>query len=108
MDRSGHRVREDLSAIGGAAGAHPRAGRVGLPRLGGPVAQIVDTAELSPRADGTKPPPDERVFGTAAAVCAAVMGGAAAVRVHNVAEMRQVVDVSLGMRRAAQQRGAHD
>ena len=79
----------------------------GFPVLVGPSRKSF-IAELSPRADGTKPPPDERVFGTAAAVCAAVMGGAAAVRVHDVAEMRQVVDVSLGMRRAAQQRGAHD
>jgi dihydropteroate synthase len=36
----------------------------------------------------------ERIFGTAAAVTAAVMGGAAAVRVHDVAEMRDVVRVS--------------
>jgi dihydropteroate synthase len=36
----------------------------------------------------------ERLFGTAAAVAAAVMGGAAAVRVHDVAEMRDVVRVA--------------
>jgi len=37
---------------------------------------------------------DQRVFGTAAAVTAAVLGGAAAVRVHDVAEMRDVVRVA--------------
>src|SRR5262245_12243702 len=36
----------------------------------------------------------ERLFGTAAAVTAAVMGGAAAVRVHDVAPMRDVVRVA--------------
>jgi dihydropteroate synthase len=35
-----------------------------------------------------------RVFGTAAAVTAAVLGGAAAVRVHDVAAMRDVVLVA--------------
>jgi dihydropteroate synthase len=37
---------------------------------------------------------NERSFGTAAAVTAAVMAGAAAVRVHDVAEMRDVVRVA--------------
>ncbi len=40
----------------------------------------------------------ERMFGTAAAVTAAVMGGAAAVRVHDVAEMRDVVRVAEALR----------
>jgi len=38
-------------------------------------------------------PPSERLFGTAAAVAAAVMGGAHMVRVHDVAEMAQVARV---------------
>ena len=38
-------------------------------------------------------PPAERLFGTAAAVAAAVMAGAHLVRVHDVAEMAQVVRV---------------
>lgn len=38
--------------------------------------------------------PEARVFGTAAAVAAAVFGGARAVRVHDVAEMRDVVRVA--------------
>jgi len=40
-----------------------------------------------------KPNPADRVFGTAAAVAWCVAKGAAIVRVHDVAEMRQVVDV---------------
>jgi dihydropteroate synthase len=42
----------------------------------------------------TGKPAGERLFGTAAAVTAAVMGGAAAVRVHDVAAMRDVVRVA--------------
>ncbi|MCA9534754.1 MAG: dihydropteroate synthase [Myxococcales bacterium] len=57
-------------------------------------------AELAPLPDGSRPGPEGRLFGTAAAVAAAVLGGAAAVRVHDVAEMRQVVDVALAMRGA--------
>ncbi len=37
---------------------------------------------------------DARIFGTAAAVAAAVLGGAAAVRVHDVGAMRDVVAVA--------------
>ena len=44
---------------------------------------------------------NERVFGTAAAVTAAVLGGAAAVRVHDVAEMRDVVRVAEALAGAA-------
>ena len=40
-----------------------------------------------------KPNPADRVFGTAAAVAWCVANGASIVRVHDVAEMRQVVDV---------------
>lgn len=39
-------------------------------------------------------PPQERVFGTAAAVTASIMGGAHIVRVHDVAEMVQVARVA--------------
>ena len=42
----------------------------------------------------TGKPAGERLFGTAAAVAAAVLRGAAAVRVHDVAEMRDVVRVA--------------
>ncbi len=42
----------------------------------------------------TGKPAGERLFGTAAAVAAAVMGGADAVRVHDVSEMFEVVSVA--------------
>ena len=45
----------------------------------------------------TGKPARERQFGTAAAVTAAVLGGAAAVRVHDVAAMRDVVKVALAL-----------
>jgi dihydropteroate synthase len=44
--------------------------------------------------DLTGKPPTERVFGTAAAVAVAIMNGADAVRVHDVAAMRDVVRVA--------------
>jgi len=44
--------------------------------------------------DLTGQPAGSRTFGTAAAVAAAVMGGADAVRVHDVKEMRDVVSVA--------------
>jgi dihydropteroate synthase len=43
-------------------------------------------------------PPSERAFGTAAAVTAAVLGGVSAVRVHDVAAMRDVVRVAEALR----------
>lgn len=46
----------------------------------------------------TGKPAAERMFGTAAAVTVAVMGGAAAVRVHDVAQMRDVVRVAEALR----------
>jgi 2-amino-4-hydroxy-6-hydroxymethyldihydropteridine diphosphokinase / dihydropteroate synthase len=45
-------------------------------------------------------PAVERDWGTAAAVTAAVLGGAHIVRVHAVAEMAQVVNVAEGIRSA--------
>ncbi len=51
-------------------------------------------AEVAPKGDSTRPPPAERQGGTAAAVTAAVLGGAHAVRVHDVAAMRQAVLVA--------------
>jgi len=42
----------------------------------------------------------ERLLGTAAAVVACVLGGAHVVRVHTVAEMRQVCDIADAVRRA--------
>ena len=46
----------------------------------------------------TGKPAAERIFGTAAAITVAVMGGAAAVRVHDVAQMRDVVRVAEALR----------
>jgi dihydropteroate synthase len=74
----------------------------------GAIAVLVDTglrvlcapsrkgfiAELAPRATGERPPPQEREPGTLAAVTAAVLQGAAAVRVHDVAAARQAVLVA--------------
>lgn len=45
----------------------------------------------------TGKPAAERAFGTAAAVTAAVLGGAAAVRVHDVGPMRDVVRVAAAL-----------
>jgi len=45
-------------------------------------------------------PASERLFGTAAAVAASVAGGAAAVRVHDVPEMRDVVRVAEALKNA--------
>lgn len=46
----------------------------------------------------TGAPVTDRLMGTAAAVTACVLAGAAYVRVHDVAEMRQVVDVATAIR----------
>ncbi|MGC2531106.1 MAG: dihydropteroate synthase [Candidatus Acidiferrum sp.] len=44
--------------------------------------------------DGKPAPPEERIWGTAATVTASILGGAHIVRVHDVAEMAQVVRVA--------------
>jgi dihydropteroate synthase len=51
--------------------------------------------------DLTGKPPEARAFGTAAAVSAAILGGAQAVRVHDVAEMRDVVRVAEAIAKTA-------
>jgi len=48
----------------------------------------------------TGKPATERAFGTAAAVAACVAGGASAVRVHDVAEMQDVVRVAEALKNA--------
>jgi len=45
-------------------------------------------------------PPEQRVWGTAAAVTAAILGGAHIVRVHDVAEMAQVARIADALLRA--------
>jgi dihydropteroate synthase len=61
-------------------------------RLGVPLMVGVSRKAFIGQLTG-KPAPD-RAFGTAAAVTAAILGGAAAVRVHDVAQMRDVVRVA--------------
>ncbi len=61
--------------------------RLGVPLMLG-VSRKGFIGELTGR------PAGERLFGTAAAVAAAVLGGAAAVRVHDVSAMRDVVKVA--------------
>jgi dihydropteroate synthase len=65
--------------------------RLGVPLMVG-VSRKAFIGQLTGKAAG------ERLFGTAAAVAAAVLGGADAVRVHDVAEMRDVVRVAEALR----------
>lgn len=51
-------------------------------------------AQLAPDHGGQAPRPDERAGGTAASLTCAVLGGAQAVRVHDVRSMRQAVVVA--------------
>ena len=55
-------------------------------------------AALASRADGSAPPPSERLAGSLVAVAAAVRGGARAVRVHDVAESLQAVRFEASLR----------
>ncbi len=57
-------------------------------------------AHFAPRPDGTAPPPLERLGGTAATVAAAVRARAHAVRVHDVAAMRQAAMIAAAIARA--------
>jgi dihydropteroate synthase len=73
---------------------HPALEALGRPLLVGPSRKSFLQAALGPRA------PSEREWGTAAAVTAAVLGGAHIVRVHGVVEMVQVVRVADAIRTA--------
>jgi dihydropteroate synthase len=57
-------------------------------------------AELAPAPSGQAPDASQRLGGTAAAVAGAVLLGAHAVRVHDVAEMRQAALIAARMREA--------
>jgi dihydropteroate synthase len=70
----------------------PRLSTLGLPLLVGPSRKSYLQAALG------QLPADRRVWGTAAAVTAAVIGGAHIVRVHDVAAMCQVVRVADAIR----------
>jgi dihydropteroate synthase len=61
-------------------------------RLGVPIMVGVSRKRFIGELTGQ--PVEKRIFGTAAAVAAAVLGGAAAVRVHDVKEMGDVVKVA--------------
>jgi dihydropteroate synthase len=73
----------------------PRLGALGLPLLAGPSRKSFMTAATGPLA------PEDRDWPTAAAVTAAVLGGAHIVRVHNVEKMVHVVRVADALRLAA-------
>jgi dihydropteroate synthase len=84
----GKRLEHALALLRGLPALHAR---LDVPVMVG-VSRKAFIGQLTGKATG------ERVFGTAAAVTAAVMGGAAAVRVHDVAEMRDVVRVAEALR----------
>jgi dihydropteroate synthase len=65
--------------------------------LGRPVLVGVSRKSFLGRLTGVDTP-SERIFGTAAAVTAAVLAGARVLRVHDVAEMRQVILVASAIR----------
>ena len=71
---------------------HPALAALDRPLLVGPSRKSFLQGALGTR------PPAEREWGTAAAVTAAVLGGAHIVRVHGVAEMAQVVRVADAIR----------
>jgi dihydropteroate synthase len=76
----------------------PELARLGFPLLVGPSRKTFIGAALGSLQKSV--PPAARLWGTAAAVAAAVLGGAHMVRVHDVAEMAQVVRIADGVRRA--------
>jgi dihydropteroate synthase len=80
----GKRTPENLALLGGLPGL---CARWGVPVMVG-VSRKRFLGELTGR------PPEARTFGTAAAVAASVLAGAAAVRVHDVAAMSDVVRVA--------------
>jgi dihydropteroate synthase len=79
----------------GALAALDRLAGLGRPLLVGPSRKSFLTLAIGPR------PASEREWATAAAVTAAVLGGAHIVRVHRVAEMVQAVKVADAVRDAA-------
>lgn len=80
----GKRIEHNLTLLRGLAAL---CARVGVPVMVG-VSRKAFIGQLTGKAAG------ERAFGTAAALTAAVMAGAAAVRVHDVAAARDVVAVA--------------
>jgi dihydropteroate synthase len=70
----------------------PQLAKLGYPLLVGTSRKGFLGKALS--SEGRPAPPEERLWGTAAAVAASILGGAHLVRVHDVAEMAQVARVS--------------
>jgi dihydropteroate synthase len=80
--------------------ALPRLVRLGYRVLVGPSRKSF-IAAVERKAGGPESPPSQRIGGTAAAVTAAVLAGARAVRVHDVKEMRQAVLLTEALRSVA-------
>src|SRR5690606_669597 len=78
------RAEHSMQALAGFARLHA----LGYPLLSGPSRKSFLQAGLGER------PPSGRLWGTAAAVTASVLAGAHIVRVHDVAEMVDVVRVA--------------
>jgi dihydropteroate synthase len=70
----------------------PRLATLGFPLLVGTSRKAFLGATLG--SAHSPAPPDQRIWGTAATVTAAILGGAHIVRVHDVAEMAQVARVA--------------
>ena len=85
----GKSVRQNLGFLRGLAP---------IAKLGLPI--MVGSSRKSFIGAVTGRPAGERLFGTAATVTAAVLAGAKLIRVHDVAEMREVVDVSAAILQA--------
>jgi len=85
------RAEHSMAALAGI----PRLAKLGYPILSGPSRKSFLTQAIG------SVPPTERRWGTAAAVAASVFLGAHVVRVHDVAEMVQVVRTADAIRAAA-------
>jgi dihydropteroate synthase len=80
---------------------------LGVLRSGLGVPLMVGVSRKRFIGDLTGQPAGARVFGTAAAVTAAVLGGADAVRVHDVKEMRDVVRVAESIAKVRSEKETH-
>jgi dihydropteroate synthase len=77
-----------------------RIAQLGLPILVG-ASRKGFIAEVAPMPDGRRPAPSEREPGSLAVLVAAVLKGASAIRVHEVAPARQALYVAQALRAAA-------
>lgn len=100
-------AREQLAVDPGIGFGKSHAQNLGFLRGFGPIARLGLPVYVGPSRKSfigriTGRPAHERQMGTAAAVTAAVLAGAAFVRVHDVAMMRPVVDVATAIRDAGE------